>query len=629
MKPLGAFGTFAAWMAALFYFVAGLFALGNVLEWWTGPLPVLAVLAGIGALFAIGIVRPLTARAGSISPWLRAARLLALFGLAVQVLVAGLLALMLAGAFREGARPDLNSDPGHWLSFAGVGVWLMTLNLVALRSRAWPVSTSVAGIIAGAAACIVPVLFVVNPGQAVVVLVSIAAGLALHAWFLRQASHGGDARGALRISLFTAVPIVALVIAGNLWARSRFAAYEETWKRDLAAERARIAALRMPVLRGEPLDENAAARYMPLLADLGGGYPGTGRRDPDFDKLTRDLFKAAYAAPRDPLPPRVQQLLEHRRALLVSTREATRCTRVDWAFQYERGGQAPIVSLLAARWLADLLVIEGHERAQAGDLQGAAERYLDVARFGADLATQGVLIHGLVGVGMGLGLRALGALLTSSDPAKLPLGPIGDELARLEPAQASLAPGFRGERLTLFRSLKEEHAPLDSTERGDALVDVVFGRALAAHSLGEMDPWLRTAEATVAEPDAAKAEATTKQLEAAFVTSRNPITRMVLPSLLRARIPAIEARARFALLRAAVAVEQARLRDKRYPDALAGAPSDPWASPAALHYRVEDGGAGYVLWSVGDNLKDDGGQGRFVSAWPEGQMDLVLARRAN
>lgn len=622
---LSAFGTFAAWMAALFYFVAGLHALGTNAAWWTGWPAVLALLVGAGALFAIALVGPLTARAASTSPWVRAARILALFGLSVQVFVAAVFPFLVATG-----QVSLVEDPGHWLSFAGLGVWLLALNVVALRSRVWPRPTSIAGILAGAAACLVPVAFAANTGLAVVVLVCVAGGLALPAWFLMQASREGDTRGALRLSLLAVAPAVALVLAGNLWARSRFSACEEIWKRDLAAERARIAALRMPVLRGEALDENAAARYMPLLASLGGGYPVTGNRDPEFDKLTFDLFKAAAAAPRDPLAEPVRQLLDHRRGLLVALREATRCSRVDWAFQYERGGEAPIVSLLAARWLSNLLVVEGHERVQAGDPQGAAERYLDVARFGADLATQGVLIHGLIGIAVeDAGLRALGTLLTSSDPAKLPLGPIAGELARLEAAQASLGPAWRGEVLVLFPTLRGGLAALDERGRGDALLDVLVGRALAADSLDGVDPWLRTAEHAMAEGDAAKADATIQRLESGILASRNPITRARWPSSLRARLSAVDARARFALLKAAVNLEHDRLRDRRYPDTLAEPPVDPWGSPAALHYRVEAGGAGYALWSLGENRKDDGGQGRWSWGSSEVHDDIVLARRVN
>jgi hypothetical protein len=79
---------------------------------------------------------------------------------------------------------------------------------------------------------------------------------------------------------------------------------------------------------------------------------------------------------------------------------------------------------------------------------GAAERYLDAARFGCDLR-EGPLIHNLVGISIArTGFEALGRLiLYERDP---PLAQIRGELERLAGALPSVASGMRIERLVML-----------------------------------------------------------------------------------------------------------------------------------------------------------------------------------
>ena len=60
--------------------------------------------------------------------------------------------------------------------------------------------------------------------------------------------------GLLALALVARIPL-------DRWGERRLAEYQETMKAEIAAERDRIAALRMPVVHGEPIDENAATGY--------------------------------------------------------------------------------------------------------------------------------------------------------------------------------------------------------------------------------------------------------------------------------------------------------------------------------------------------------------------------------
>ena len=102
--------------------------------------------------------------------------------------------------------------------------------------------------------------------------------------------------------------------------------------------------------------------------------------------------------------------------------------------------------------------------------------------------------------------------------------------------------------------------------------------------------------------------------------SWNVFVRMLLPDLTNARASSDELHARFRLARTAVTLEQRKAADGRYPSALPPEPGleDPFAWPTPLRYKPGASGAGYTLWSVGRDEKDDGG------TTPQ---DLVLQRQ--
>jgi hypothetical protein len=91
------------------------------------------------------------------------------------------------------------------------------------------------------------------------------------------------------------------------------------------------------------------------------------------------------------------------------------------------------------------------------------------------------------------------------------------------------------------------------------------------------------------------------------------VTRLMLPAFSLAGNRRDEAVARLALARGGLAIDLFHRRNRRYPEALAevegilsqSLPTDPFSGQALRYHRQ---GSGYVLYSVGVNGRDDGGQ---------------------
>jgi hypothetical protein len=408
-----------------------------------------------------------------------------------------------------------------------------------------------------------------------------------------------------------------------VWGHFKLRALEEAWRAAVAAERARVAALRLPALFGEPLDGNAVDRYRPVLRSIDEAMKSHPQGQTLYSAETDQALEAGWAAE---LEPPVAALLEERQAEIEALAEAVRCTRVDWGTAWEEGHEAELPSLLAARVLANIATLSGNVRAAEGDVAGAFERHLSVVRFGVDLGSEGFLIQSLIGVAVRMiGLEAAGRLVTSADDG--PWSSVVETLTRLEPVLPSTAIGVRGERLSFFTIAREVASyQTDSWMGGVPFQTLVAPRFVAATAVMEADPYLLAVEGLSEDPD--EAERQEQELTAQLDESWNILFKVVVPSLTRARHNHLDNLAQFRLVRLAAWLEQQREEQGRYPDELGGLPftiDDPWARPwpGPLHYERTADGAGYKVWSVGKDRSNDGGVGQFDLD----SKDYVLQRR--
>jgi hypothetical protein len=408
------------------------------------------------------------------------------------------------------------------------------------------------------------------------------------------------------------------------WGRFELSDYQIDWQHLVDAERVRLAAVRHPVIDGPPTADNAADHENAVLERL---------RTVIDAKVNRALYsdvlgRAMRAGPATPPPAEVAALLEKHRGDLDALAVGLRAERCDWHLRLEQGFSMKFPSLLGARVLASLLVLDGHRLARAGDASAAARRYLQVVRFGIDFGDEPLLIMSLMGTALcRIGLDGLGALLLSDLPHP-PLADLDASLGRLAPALPNMAAGFRGERIAIGslanRSGSELHADFihSNNDVGGRLAAMILPwRPVVADTIGEAWPVLQEMErsTTVGRGEAARIEA---EMGARVARSHNPFTRMSLPSLTRSRRSADDLRAVLALVRAVAHIEAARGADGRYP-ADPERPADPNTEPAApLRYTLAPDGRGYKLWSIGSDGKDDGGRAG-------GGADLVLERVAS
>jgi hypothetical protein len=419
--------------------------------------------------------------------------------------------------------------------------------------------------------------------------------------------------------LFALLVVASAVFA--IWANGRMAALDVACAVEGAAEKARIAAERQPVLRGEGRDENAAPLYRKAFFGL-----------ETLDAATVDAHCSGLK-PGQALSAEAAGFVDEHRAQIAAVRDATHCTRCDWEFEWEKGVAAPLPPLLSVRFLAQLTIAEGYERLAAGDAAGAAERFADVLRFGSDFHA-GPLIMQMISIVVEE--KAIGAIADAIAFGSFPApvrAQLAAEVAKLETSgsRARLADSMRVERLQLER--------LILSGVGDNLTGVdadaaafeglrIFGNRSFALLLPDMDAFLRDVEEACQITDRAEWDKQAAAILSRVEASRNPFVRVATPNAAAAVAFQDRLMARIRLCQTALALEDERGAGGTFP-AEPELLVDPCASPAKLHYKLAEDRKGYKLWSVGENGKDDGGI--FNRRPGEGQPgfgdDLVLERK--
>ncbi len=363
----------------------------------------------------------------------------------------------------------------------------------------------------------------------------------------------------------------------------------ETWKAETESERSRLSKVHSPVLRGTPIDENAAPRYRKLLKDVEGvDLTPLGSLD--------DLL------PGKPLPEKAGALLGKNRATVAALREAVRCNRCDLELELEKGVALQLPGILPARTLGRLVVLEGYERAASGDVEGAAQRFLDVVRYGTDLDGPLILVMIRAAIVQD-GLDALVKLVVAQDLPGPPPASIRGELGKLAPVLEDLEPyfgAFRIERLTMEKLALDADPSAVAGESPWALFASLSPRAFFGFQLpGFLEVFAEQDRvARIEDPDERKR--TGDALEKRVGESGNLLVRLSVRSLAAARSVHERAVAKLRLVDTACSIESRRSADGKYPQEVSDLPADPFAQGAKLHYAPTADATGYTLTSKGD-----------------------------
>ncbi len=231
---------------------------------------------------------------------------------------------------------------------------------------------------------------------------------------------------------------------------------------EIAEERARLEQVRLPCLRGEPIDDSARARLAPLLA------VSARLADP----------KAFVSQPWDPgssLPSESRDYLAGNRTLIAPLRSALSCTRLrPPGFAME----ATAPDLTAWRRLVNLLVLAACERAEARDDRASAELFLDGARLGLETMRAdtegGPYLDALVGNAYSASCLRFLATLVASGRLQ---GDLHRELEReLELIESGLPTAHESGSSTAWRGAANSASPVTSrawrTRRSSATTGV-------------------------------------------------------------------------------------------------------------------------------------------------------------
>lgn len=403
------------------------------------------------------------------------------------------------------------------------------------------------------------------------------------------------------------VVVLAIVLGGaalrfgsDAWGRLHNAATTATAKKEIAEERARLEKVRFP-----PAEAGSSRAAVCDLHGIELGYLGS----TDWMDV-----RVAAAKPQGEVSGSVESTIRKVRPELAKLSEALRCDRLD---------PAPILAMAAddGSTMSAGLIVDAHLKIREGEIDAGVTRYLE----GARLAAQSGASHAWSGwLACKHAFLALARLMASRDDA--PYDRIAMFLAALEPVLPSNRIFARHYRLALGDAAELAHreraVPISAPKywgvqgwrrlRMQAYVFFVPQSVRYAQAMTELDALLRRAEALSQGGSSPARRALENDVFAIVETTTNPYVHDLATA--GYNLEEVAGGAAFAMVQAVARLESIRRATGRVPSSLPAEPwaQDPAADAAAFRYELTSNGAGYRLWSVGKDGKDDGGAGDDV-----------------
>ena len=237
------------------------------------------------------------------------------------------------------------------------------------------------------------------------------------------------------------------------------------------------------------------------------------------------------------------------------------------------------------RNLARLAILSGRAREARGEYGPALQTYCDVIKFGQDLSRGGLLIDRLVGIAIqAMAHREVRECLAARQAQARDIEELIGRLGAL-----------RADRVPLADTIAEEYVYSRQTPLPMRMEESVAG---AKRSWAEL-----IQRAKLPYYEAAKLQP---------VTGRGVMGKTMVPVLDKARAKEAQIQATDLATELLAALELYRLRQGAYPESLDALvpdylpemPLDPFAGKAFRYRRTDDN---FRLYSVGQNMKDDGG----------------------
>lgn len=248
----------------------------------------------------------------------------------------------------------------------------------------------------------------------------------------------------------------------------------------------------------------------------------------------------------------------------------------------------PIEQYARHRELARTLLSESMYYERIGDWPKAVRSHLDCIEFGAIYPKGGAILAGLVGVAIqAIGTQDIGKSLPHLNSAEL-----ASAARRLEHIQR---------RRAHFAGVLMEEANYPGRQL-PLPTKIIYGARY-----GSVPAFYRRLVTELSGPYTAT--------QAALPAPLNPITRPMFPVALRAKKSFAQAEAKLDILQLDIALRRHNLDTSRYPAKLFDLtpgylkkiPVDPFGGKA-LKYKATNGGRDFLLYSIGPDLKDNGGK---------------------
>ncbi len=414
--------------------------------------------------------------------------------------------------------------------------------------------------------------------------------------------------GALVVAI-PALRAVAYVRAGRT-----LDAYVASHGDAVAAERARRATTRLPARHGPP----TAVHCSDAQAFIG---------HENFDDAPPDIAASMDAWPATHATALARSWIQPRTTKLDELRATLGCLHT----LAESDTREPMRVIHRLTRATHAVIVDGMVHAEDGDAAGAIERVLDAIR----LAEQGdaTIASSLIDVAS-LALARVVASTRSGDE----LEEITRALDALEPfVPASTASADEMKRLLVDAARDTDPEPfgtldapvyetVQGTQRARMRLAVLLlpKRAIVASAVTDIDAQLDRAIDALRSGSSARAREVEQTLDAENASTTNPIVWLTAaPMTIYFGRSIVRAACAMAVARATVAIERTRDASGHY--AAPTMPEDPCAHGTPLRFELTSGGAGYRVWSVGGNGKDDNGR-HVISTDAEHDDDLVAIR---
>lgn len=279
--------------------------------------------------------------------------------------------------------------------------------------------------------------------------------------------------------------------------------------------------------------------------------------------------------------------------------------------------------LSTMRSLARLLTIQGKYFESQGKYREALDNYLLIARAGCHVSKEPILISGLVGVALdAISAKAIEECILRHDFETETLTGLLEKLQAAPSAGENYRVVISGEKafgMSVVDDLFENRVSLGDILGSRPSLRVALPtkgmkllglKAIMKSDFRKywnwMDEWNNLPDHIALRPENMRADEIIEELPAWS------LAKMLVPAISRARIAFVRDKAVRSILHAEIALQVCRNQKGQYPESLAALkgilediPVDPFTNEPLRYKRTEDG---FVVYSVNENLVDDGGE---------------------